>query len=85
MKILLILFLLSPFILLSQTTTVKGYVKDEKGEPIPFARVRFVGTKIGDLTDTTGAFFIQSYYATDSINVQFIGFQSQSLKIKKDR
>ena len=84
MKILLILFLLSPFILLSQTTTVKGYVKDEKGEPIPFARVRFVGTKIGNLTDTTGAFFLQSYYATDSINVQFIGFQSQSLKIKKD-
>lgn len=84
MKSLLILLVLLPFIGLSQTTTVKGYVKDDKGEPIPYARVRFVGTKIGDLTDSTGAYFLQSYYATDSISVQFIGFQTQSLKIKKD-
>jgi hypothetical protein len=84
MKSILFLVFLFPFLGFSQTTTVKGYVKDDKGDPIPFARVRFVGTKIGDLTDSTGAYFLQSYYATDSINVQFIGFQSQSLKIKKD-
>lgn len=84
MKSLLLLLVLFPLIVFSQTTTVKGFVKDDKGEPIPFARVRFVGTKIGDLTDSTGAYFLQSYYATDSINVQFIGFQPQSLKIKKD-
>lgn len=84
MKSLLFLLVLFPLIVFSQTTTVKGFVKDDKGDPIPFARVRFVGTKIGDLTDSTGAYFLQSYYATDSINVQFIGFQPQSLKIKKD-
>lgn len=84
MKSLLLLLVIFPLIVFSQTTTVKGFVKDDKGEPIPFARVRFVGTKIGDLTDSTGAYFLQSYYATDSINVQFIGFQPQSLKIKKD-
>ena len=84
MKILPFLFFFCPYIALSQTTTVKGVVKDEKGEPIAFARVRFVGTKIGDLTDSSGAYFLQSYYATDSIHIQFIGFQSQSIKIKKD-
>jgi hypothetical protein len=84
-SLLILLFLfLFPLVGLSQTTTVKGFVKDDKGEPIPFARVRFVGTKIGDLSDSTGAYFLQSYYATDSINVQFIGFQPQSVKIKKD-
>ena len=84
MKFLLFLLLFVPVLNYAQTTTVKGTVKDERGEPIPFARVRFVGTKIGDLTDSTGAYFLQSYYATDSISVQFIGFQTQTIKIKKD-
>ena len=65
-------------------TTVKGTVSDEKGEPISYARVRFAGTKIGTLTDSLGGFFLQSYYATDSIQVQFIGFKTTTVKIKKD-
>lgn len=83
-RLLLFLLLIAPILSFSQTTTVKGTVLDEKGEPIPYARVRFSGTKIGTLTDTAGAFFLQSYYATDSIQVQFIGFKTQSIKIKKD-
>lgn len=83
-RLLLFLLLIAPILSFSQTTTVKGTVLDEKGEPIPYARVRFSGTKIGTLTDTVGAFFLQSYYATDSIQVQFIGFKTQSIKIKKD-
>lgn len=84
MKKLLFLFLFAPFLALTQMTTVKGTVADEKGEPISFARVRFVGTKIGTLTDTLGGFFLQSYYATDSIQVQFIGYKTKTIKIKKD-
>lgn len=84
MKFLLLLILLIPTVHYAQTTTVKGVVKDEKGEPLPYARVRFTGTKIGDLTDSTGAYFLQSYYATDSISVQFMGYQTRSIKIKKD-
>lgn len=84
MKKLLFLFLFAPFLGLTQMTTVKGTVADEKGEPISFARVRFVGTKIGTLTDSLGGFFLQSYYATDSIQVQFIGYKTKTIKIKKD-
>lgn len=84
MKKLLFLFLFAPFLALTQMTTVKGTVADEKGEPISFARVRFVGTKIGTLTDSLGGFFLQSYYATDSIQVQFIGYKTKTIKIKKD-
>jgi hypothetical protein len=83
-RLLLFLLLLAPIGSFGQTTTVKGTVSDEKGEPIPYARVRFSGTKIGALTDTVGAFFLQSYYATDSIQVQFIGYKTKSIKIKKD-
>ena len=83
-RLLLFLLLIAPILSFSQTTTVKGTVLDEKGEPIPYARVRFSGTKIGTLTDTVGAFFLQSYYATDSIQVQFIGFKTTTVKIKKD-
>ena len=84
MKNLLFILFFLPLLSWGQATTVKGSVSDEKGEPIPFARVRFVGTKIGVLTDTLGSFMLQSYYATDSIQVQFIGFKTKSIKIKKD-
>ncbi len=83
-RLLFFLLLLAPIRSFGQTTTVKGTVSDEKGEPIPYARVRFSGTKIGTLTDTVGGFFLQSYYATDSIQVQFIGYKTKSIKIKKD-
>lgn len=83
-RLLLFLLLLAPMLSFGQTTTVKGTVSDEKGEPVPFVRVRFTGTKIGTLTDSVGAFFLQSYYATDSIQVQFIGYKTKSIKIKKD-
>lgn len=84
MKNLLFIFIFLPFLSFSQMTTVKGTVSDEKGEPISYARVRFAGTKIGTLTDSLGGFFLQSYYATDSIQVQFIGFKTTTVKIKKD-
>lgn len=79
MKNLLFIFIFLPFLSFSQMTTVKGTVSDEKGEPISYARVRFAGTKIGTLTDSLGVFFLQSYYATDSMQVQFIGFKTTTV------
>ena len=79
MKNLLFFSIFLPFPSFSQMTTVKGTVPDEKGEPISYARVKFTGTKIGTLTDSFGGFFLQRYYATDSIQVQFIGIKTTTV------
>ena len=43
----------------AQTRTVRGVVKDEKGDPIPFATILETGTKNGTQADANGAFTIK--------------------------
>src|SRR5688500_17363751 len=43
----------------AQTRTVKGVIKDDKGEPIPFATISETGTKNATTADATGAFTIK--------------------------
>jgi TonB-linked SusC/RagA family outer membrane protein len=43
----------------AQTRTVKGVVKDDKGEPIPFATVSEAGTKNATTADVNGTFSIK--------------------------
>ena len=70
----------------SQTTKVVGKVWDAKsGQPMPFVKVQFKDTKIGTLTDSTGAFVLESYYATDSIQFLFNGYITLSNYIKKGK
>jgi len=70
----------------SQQTIVKGKVIElANGQGMPYAKVRFQNSKIGTLTDSLGNFFIETYYATDSIIVYVPGYQIQSKKIIKDK
>lgn len=70
----------------SQTTKVVGKVWDAKsGLPMPFVKVQFKDTKIGTLTDSTGYFELESYYATDSIQFIFNGYLTLSNSIKKGK
>jgi len=70
----------------SQKTIVKGKViESANGQGMPYSKVRFQNSKIGTLTDSLGNFFIETYYATDSIIVNVPGYQIQSKKIIIDK
>lgn len=46
--------------LLAQPTLISGYVKDSKGDPVPFANVKIKGKKDGTAADVNGFFSIRA-------------------------
>jgi hypothetical protein len=71
---------------ITQQTKVSGYIKDAStGEKLPYVSVRFLNSKIGTLSDSSGFYSIESYYATDSIKFSLSGFVSQTFFVKKDQ
>jgi hypothetical protein len=69
----------------SQQTKIFGKVVDAvTGEAMPFVKIKFYDSKIGTITDSLGQFSIETYYATDSIQVSFSGYLTKNIKIKKD-
>ena len=84
-QILFFCFLISSFLSYSQKTKVEGIVTDgNTGEPLPFVKVRFKNSKIGALTDTAGYYFLDTYYATDTLVVSLSGYLPQSIGITLD-
>jgi len=72
--------------LCAQTTKVTGKVLEAgTNEPVPFANVYFVGTKSGVMTDLDGKFSIETYYASDSLRVSFLGFKTQTQRVQRDK
>lgn len=68
-----------------QTTKVSGRVYDANTkEPLPFVNISFVDSRIGTQTDFDGLYALDTYYATDSIVVTYIGYTARSFKVKKD-
>ncbi|MFP5471790.1 MAG: DUF5686 family protein, partial [Bacteroidia bacterium] len=53
-------------------------------EPLAFASVQFKGTKTGTTTDFDGNYSLETYYASDSLLVRFVGYKTLVLKVKKD-
>lgn len=58
---------------------VKGKVVDANGEPVIGATIKEVGTDNGTVTDVDGNFTIKTQ-ANATLEVSFIGYQSQTLK-----
>ncbi|MEN9998356.1 MAG: hypothetical protein RI922_1346 [Bacteroidota bacterium] len=54
-------------------------------QPMPFVKVQFQNSKIGTLTDTLGQFYIETYYATDSLVFSYVGYMTYTYKIIKDQ
>ncbi len=70
----------------AQTTRVTGKVTDAKtGETLPFVNIAFIDSRIGTTTDIDGNYSFDTYYATDSIRVSFIGYITRSMAVKKDK
>lgn len=80
------LFCLIPLFASAQTTTVEGYVREERTDyPIVFAHIFFKGTQVGTRTDTTGHFNIQindQDKKTDSLIVSYLAYRSKTIAIK---
>ncbi len=79
------LVLFSLFMLISATmmaqVTVSGSVIDMQGEPIPGASIRESGTRNAAVTDADGRYAINVVDANAILNVSFIGYQSQTVRI----
>lgn len=85
-KLFLYLLLVLSYNSFAQQTKVRGTVWDAvNSQPLPFVKVQFQNSKIGTLTDTLGRFFIETYYATDSLVFSAVGYNTYSFKVVKDQ
>lgn len=79
-KIYILLLILSNS--LQAQLTVKGKVIDEYDMPLPFVNVILQGTTYGTVTDDNGNFSLRiKTKKRGSLEISFIGFQSQTIKI----
>ena len=67
-----------------QGVTVKGVVKDAKGEPIIGATVTEKGTKNATVTDFDGNYSLRVANRNATLVVSYIGFTSQEIKAGGD-
>lgn len=80
------LSLLITFILLgcmasyAQNITVRGTVKDQKGEPLPGVSVKIKGTALGTSTDINGAYTLRAP-GTAILVVSYIGFKTSEIPV----
>ena len=61
-----------------QTRTITGTVRDENGNPVPFATVTETGTKNAATADASGNFSI-SVKQNSRITISSAGFQGQTI------
>jgi len=80
----LFLILLCGGSIVGQKTVVSGTVTDgETKEPVPYALVYFVSTKSGTTTDENGKYKIETYYSSDSLRCQSVGYTPVTRRIKQ--
>lgn len=65
-----------------QSKTVKGIVKDAKGEPIIGANVLVKGTSNGSITDLDGAFTLSNVPDDAVLVISYIGYTGQEVPVK---
>lgn len=82
----LVILLLLNAAVLAQTTRITGTVTDAKtAEPLPFVNIAFVDSRIATVTDFDGKYVLDTYYATDSIRVSAMGYNSITRPVRKDK
>lgn len=64
----------------AQTTTVRGVVRDDSGQPLPGVNVIVAGTTNGTITDMDGNYQLQAP-ADASLTFSFIGYETQTQEI----
>jgi uncharacterized protein DUF5686/carboxypeptidase-like protein len=64
-------------------TSIKGVVVDaETKETLPLVNIAFAGTSIGTTTDLDGSYVLESKWASDSIQISYVGYETQTLPVQ---
>ena len=77
---LFVVFMLTGVLAFSQNRTISGVVTDGKGNAIPFATIRVVGTKSGDNADADGSFKIKTLTDRGQITISSSGYESKTIE-----
>lgn len=81
----LCLLLLFPTLVFAQKYTVSGQVNDTQGDPVTGANVIVKGTTNGVITDMDGKFSLPDVEKGSIVEISFIGYLTQSVKINDDK
>lgn len=65
----------------AQNITVKGTVRDSKGEPLIGATVRVSGTTTGTVTDIDGNFTLANVPADATLEITYVGMKTQLISV----
>ncbi len=84
--ILAILLLFTPALQAQKVINISGKVIDAHTKrPLPFVNVVFVGKNIGSITDYKGEYSIETKWASDKLQAQFMGYQKQIKPVSSER
>lgn len=73
--------LLFPASMFAQQMTISGQVKDAQGDPVTGANVALKGTSTGTITDLDGRFSMAGIEPGATLEISFIGYLSQFVKV----
>ena len=79
-KFLFFIFLISSFVVFSQTK-VGGIVVDDSGSPIAFANLVFKNSSEGTITNDNGRFYMESDNTYTTLVVSFIGYETLEINL----
>ena len=79
-RLICLLFFLVPLGAFAQSVSVKGIVKDSKGEPLIGVNVIEVGSSVGTITDVNGTFSLKVSSAA-KLKVSYLGYQTALLEV----
>ena len=66
-----------------ELTKVKGTVIDKQTkEPLAFVNVAFIGTTVGTTTDADGQYLLQTQWASEQLQVSFLGYKTDTVSIE---
>ena len=65
-----------------KTRSVEGRVVDEKGIPLPGANIRGINSPFGAIADVEGNFTCKVLEETHTLEVSFVGMQTEKVSIK---
>lgn len=68
-----------------QKKKVTGKILDENGDPLIGAAIQEVGTTNGVISDMNGQFILQTTSATPTIEISYVGYQTQRMKVQGDK
>jgi iron complex outermembrane recepter protein len=81
MKSLFFFSLLLTFSTFAQKGNVQGTIKSANGEPIPFANISLLKTKIGTLSKEDGSYLLTVESGSYKLNVSSVGYGNQQISV----